>query len=95
MAIEIIAQEPGDDHHHILFKGTPQTNLVKVINTLKGVTARKLRQEFPETKKWLWGDAFWTPSYFIATTGQVSLDVLIKYVESQPDKIEKCEEDEA
>lgn len=93
LAIEIIAQEPGDDHHHILFKGTPQTNLVKVINTLKGVTARKLRQEFPETKKWLWGDAFWTPSYFIATTGQVSLDVLIKYVESQPDKIEKNDED--
>ncbi|MHA1717010.1 MAG: transposase, partial [Promethearchaeota archaeon] len=24
----------------------------------------------------LWGDHFWSPSYFIATTGNVSIDVL-------------------
>lgn len=87
MKIEIVAQEPGDDNHHILFKATPQTDLVKVINSIKGVTARYLRQEFPDTKKFLWGDAFWTPSYFLATTGQVSLDVLKAYVESQESKI--------
>lgn len=87
MKIEIVAQEPGEDHHHILFKATPQTDLVKVINSIKGVTARYLRQEFPDTRKFLWGDAFWTPSYFLATTGQVSLDVLKAYVESQESKI--------
>jgi putative transposase len=74
-----------------LFKATPQTDLVKVINSVKGVTARYLRHEFPETKKFLWGDAFWTPSYFLATTGQVSLDVLKAYVESQEDKITENE----
>jgi putative transposase len=42
-----------------------------------------LRQEFPEIKNLLWGDSFWSDSKFIATTGQVSLDVLMKYVESQ------------
>ena len=31
----------------------------------------------------LWGDSFWSDSKFIASTGQVSLDVLMKYVESQ------------
>ena len=43
--------------------------------------------EFPETKEFLGGDSFWTPSYFLATTGQVSLDVLKAYVESQESKI--------
>ena len=86
--IEIVAQEPGNDHHHVLFRGTPQTNLAKVVNSIKGVSARYLRQEFPDIKKFLWGDSFWTDSYFIATTGQVSLDVLIKYVEGQETKIE-------
>ncbi len=33
-----------------------------------------------------WGDSFWSDSYFIATTGQVSLDVLKKYVEEQEDE---------
>lgn len=87
MAIEIVAQEPGEDHHHILFKATPNTSLTKVINSIKGASARVLRNKFPETKKFLWGDSFWTPSYFLATTGQVSLDVLIAYVESQDTKI--------
>jgi putative transposase len=78
-----------EDHHYILFKATPRTSLTKVINSIKGASARVLRNEFPETKKFLWGDAFWAPSYFLATTGQVSLDVLKAYVESQESKREK------
>ena len=73
--------------HHILFKATPNTSLTKVVNSIKGASARVLRNEFPETKKFLWGDSFWTPSYFLATTGQVSLDVLKAYVEAQESKI--------
>jgi len=57
------------------------------VNVIKGVTARRLRQEFPQTKKLLWGDSFWSNSYFIASTGQVSLDVLMQYVESQMEKV--------
>jgi putative transposase len=68
---------------HVLFKAKPSTDLVKVVNTLKGVTARLMRKEFPQLKNLLWGDSFWSDSYFIASTGQVSLDVLKKYVEEQ------------
>jgi len=81
--IEIIVQEPAEDHVHVLFKAKPSTDLVKVVNTLKGVTARLMRKEFPQLKNLLWGDSFWSDSYFIASTGQVSLDVLKKYVEEQ------------
>jgi putative transposase len=89
LCIEIVAQEPGDDHHHILFTATPTTDLSKVVNSVKGVSSRYLRQEFPKTKEYLWGDSFWSDSYFMATTGQVSLDVLKQYVEGQSEKIEK------
>ena len=83
LKIEIVSMEPAEDHVHLLIKGTPSTDLVRVINSLKGVSSRYLRQEFPEIKNLLWGDSFWSDSKFIASTGQVSLDVLIKYVESQ------------
>jgi len=83
LGIEILAQEPAEDHHHILFTATPTTNLSNVVNVIKGVTSRRLRQEFPQTKEFLWGDSFWSNSYFIASTGQVGLDVLMSYVESQ------------
>ncbi|MGZ3615215.1 MAG: transposase, partial [Thermodesulfobacteriota bacterium] len=37
------------------------------------------------------GDSFWSDSKFVATTGQVSLDVLKQYVESQGEGIEETE----
>ena len=83
LKIQIVSQEPADDHIHLLIRGTPSTDLVQVTNTLKGVSSKYLRSEFPEIKNLLWGDSFWSDSKFIATTGQVSLDVLMKYVESQ------------
>ena len=76
-------QETDIDHIHILLKCKPQTDLIKYINSLKGVTSRLLRQEFTELKKILWGEHFWSPSYCLITTGQVTLDKLKKYVESQ------------
>ncbi|MGV8127983.1 MAG: IS200/IS605 family transposase [Methanothrix sp.] len=87
LGIEILALEPAEDHLHMLFTATPTTNLSNVVNVIKGVTARRLRQEFPQTKEFLWGDSFWSNSYFIASTGQVSLDVLMQYVESQMEKV--------
>ena len=81
---EIINQECDIDHIHIILKCKPQTELTKLINSLKGVTSRILRKEFSnELKDILWGDSFWSDSYCLITTGQVTLDVLKKYVESQ------------
>lgn len=81
--IEIIAREPAEGHLHILFKAKPTTNLVEVVTTFKGVTSRTIRREYPQLKELLWGDSFWSNSYFIASAGQVSLDVLMAYVENQ------------
>jgi len=81
--IDIINQEYDKDHIHILFGATPQISLVKFINSLKGVSARYLRKEFPKLKKILWKDSFWSSSYCLITTGQVTLAQLKKYVESQ------------
>ena len=79
--------EAEGDHVHMLFKAKPTTELAKFINTLKGSTARRIRNEYhDEIKDKLWGDSFWTDSYFLASTGQVSLDILIQYVEDHRDE---------
>ncbi len=81
---EIIEQETDKDHIHILFSSRPTIMLSRFVNSLKSVTSRKLRREFPEVmKKELWGGRFWSPSYFIATTGQVKLEDVKRYVQSQ------------
>jgi len=81
--VNIIEQEGDKDHIHILFSCKPTLEITKFINSLKGVTSRLIQKEFPEVHKKLWNHHFWSPSYCLLTTGQVSLDVLKTYIEKQ------------
>ncbi len=82
--VEIIEQECGEDHLHILFRSKPTLDICKFINILKGRSSRNLREKYKDfLKDKLWGDSFWSPSYFLATTGNVTLDILKKYVQNQ------------
>jgi putative transposase len=42
-----------------------------------------MQQEFPDLKKL---PSLWSPSYFVATTGKVSTEVVKRYIESQRNK---------
>ncbi|MHA1753973.1 MAG: IS200/IS605 family transposase [Candidatus Odinarchaeia archaeon] len=81
--VEVLNVECDKDHFHMLFKGKPTLDIPKYLNTIKTITSREIRRNFPEVKEKLWKNAFWSRSYFLATTGQVTLDQLKKYVESQ------------
>ena len=82
--VEVIEQECGIDHLHLLFRAKPTLDIPRYINTLKGQSSRELRKKYKDfLKDKLWGDNFWSPSYFIATTGNVTIDILKTYVENQ------------
>lgn len=81
--VSIIEQETDLDHIHVLFSAKPTLQIPKFISILKSLTSRLLRKEYPKLRKKLWGKSFWSSSYFIATTGQVTLEVIKKYVENQ------------
>jgi putative transposase len=82
--VEVIEQECGEDQLHLLFRAKPTLLLTKYINILKGHTSRRLREKHKDfLKDKLWGDSFWSPSYFLATCGNVSIDVLQNYITAQ------------
>ena len=81
--IAVIEQETDQDHIHILFSAKPTIQLSKFVNSLKSVSARLLFREFPELREKLSDGSFWSPSYFLATSGQVTSDVLKRYVLNQ------------
>ena len=83
---QIIGQDTDWDHIHILFASKPQIQLSKFINSLKSVSARLIFRKFPEVKEQLWGGHFWLPSYFLATVGEVKLEDVKRYVQSQGDQ---------
>ena len=73
-----------DDHIHILIQYPPTVQLSKLVNALKGVTSRKIREEFSShTQKYLWGNHFWSPSYFAGSVGGAPLTVLESYIQNQ------------
>lgn len=85
--INVISIETDLDHVHILFNTKPQTELLKFIDNWKSSTSKVLSNKFKkELRKKLWNSGFWSKSYCLITTGQVTLDVLKKYVESQGKK---------
>lgn len=81
--VEVLNLECDRNHFHMIFKGKPTLNIPKYVNAIKTITSREIQRSFPGVKKELWKGVFWSPSYFLATTGQVTLDVLKNYVESQ------------
>jgi putative transposase len=72
-----------EDHFHMVFRADPTTNLADYVRVIKGSTSKSIRHQFPEVKEKLRDDAFWSKSYCLMTTGEVTLDKLKEYVESQ------------
>jgi putative transposase len=81
--VELIATENEVDHVHIVVRMKPDQQISKLVNSLKGVSARRLFQEFPAIKNRLWGGHLWSTSYFVVTVGGAPLDAIKKYVENQ------------
>jgi putative transposase len=80
---KLIALEIMPDHVHILINAPTDESPAQIARWVKGRAARLLRLEFPQLKKL---PCLWSPSYFVATTGQVSTDTVMKYIENQRNK---------
>ena len=81
---EVIEIETDMDHVHILAAFGPEYSIRTVMNSLKGVTARIIRRDhWEEVSKQLWGDSFWSDSYYVGTCGGVTVETIRKYVENQ------------
>nr|WP_268807242.1 IS200/IS605 family transposase [Calothrix rhizosoleniae] len=69
---------------HCIFQYHPDIELSKLVNNLKSVSSRKLRQEFSEHLAEIYcQEVFWSGSYFVASCGGVTVSTLRKYIENQ------------
>lgn len=75
-----------NDHIHILFKGHPNTEISKFINTYKSASSRLIKKEYPSIRKQLWKEMFWSKSFCLLSTGGATIDVIKKYIEQQGEK---------
>jgi putative transposase len=62
----------------------PRHSPAYIANYLNGKSARRLLQKFPELKAK--AEKLWGRSYFVATVGNVTADIVKKYIEEQWEK---------
>lgn len=66
-----------EDHVHLLVQYPPKVQLSKLVNSLKGVSARLLHKEYDaHVSRYLWGGHFWSGSYFAGSRGGAPLTVV-------------------
>ena len=76
--------EAGEcDHVHCFISAPPKLSVTDIVKYLKGISGRKLYEQFPDIKSQLWKGQLWNHSYYCETIGNVSSDTIRKYIERQ------------
>lgn len=78
--IRIVKGVVSQDRAHILVSCPPTMALSEIMRRLKGRTWSKLFEEYPHIKKRYWGRHFWARGYFCATVGQMTEEMIKKYL---------------
>ena len=81
--VELLEWNHDIDHVHLLFKAKPNTEISKMLNAYKSASSRRIKNEFPGIRKYLWKEYFWSKSYCLVTTGGAPIEVVRQYIENQ------------
>lgn len=71
------------DHVHCLVAAPPKLSVTDIAKFLKGVSGRRLLEEFPGLREDLWKGRLWNNSYFVEAVGESSEEAVSRYVETQ------------
>jgi putative transposase len=81
--VEIIKGHISRDHIHIFVSVPPHNSVSELLKSIKGKTSRKLLMEFKTLSRQFWGRHLWARGYFAASSGNVTDEVIMKYIEQQ------------
>jgi len=81
------------DHVHLLLSVPPNIAVSDLVQWLKGRSSRKMLDEFGELRRQFWGQHLWARGYFVASSGNVTDEVIAQYIEMQTEKPQNDNED--
>ncbi|MBP2058064.1 putative transposase [Lactobacillus colini] len=82
--IKIEKIEVMPEHIHLLISFKPHKAASSVIKALKGRSAFLFFQTHPEIKNSkMWGGHLWSSSYYLGTVGNMSKEIVEKYINDQ------------
>ena len=81
--VEIITGHVAVDHVHLLVSVPPQVSVSQLMQRIKGRSSRRMLDEFEDLRKQFWGRHLWARGYFAVSSGNVTDDVIARYIEMQ------------
>jgi len=81
--VEIIKGHVSKNHVHLFVSVPPHISASQLVQYLKGKSSRKMMMEFKTLSRTFWGRHIWARGYFVATSGNVTDEVIMKYIEQQ------------
>lgn len=74
---ELVEFKGEDNHVHLLVNYLPKIAISRLVNSLKGVSSHRLRQEYPELAQHYWRtQQLWSGSYLAGSVGGAPLSVV-------------------
>lgn len=80
---ELVEFNGEEDHVHLLVHYPPKVAISKLVNSLKGVSSRRLAKKYGRLHRYFWKGVLWSPSYFAGSVGGAPISVLRQYIEQQ------------
>ena len=83
--ITILKGAVSIDHVHMHIEYPPKSSVSDIMKRFKGRSSCLLQEEFPDLKKRYWGNHFWAIGYGAWSTGNVTEDMIQKYIAGHRD----------
>jgi putative transposase len=81
---ELVESNGDNNHIHPLVNFPPKVALAKLVNSLKGVSTRRLRQEFPDLRRHYYrANKPWPGSYYAGSLGGAPPNVARQHIDQQ------------
>ena len=72
------------DHLHLFIQTDPLISPSRIVQIIKSISAVKIFTTFKKLKgEKFWGSGLWSKSYYVGTVGNMSKDVVQKYINNQ------------
>ena len=81
--VEIIKGHVSKDHVHLFVSVPPHISASKLMQYIKGKSSRKVMSEFKTVSKMYWGRHFWARGYFVVSSGTITDEMIMDYIENQ------------
>lgn len=81
--VEIMKGHVSKDHVHLLISIPPSVTVSRLVQKMKGGSSYRLMGEFEHLRRTFWGRHMWARGYFCCSSGQITDEMIARYIENQ------------